>query len=83
MSQLQGLHEFLDGGGGFLQRRLLGIGELDLPDLLDPLGPELGGDANVQVADPELALEVAAAGRILCLSFSTASTISAAAAEGA
>jgi hypothetical protein len=82
-SDLEDVHQLLDRRRGLLEGGALGVGELDLPDLLDALGPQLGGHPDVEVVDPELAFQVAAGGQDLVLVLQTASTISAVADEGA
>src|SRR3954469_18988502 len=66
-SDLQDVHQLLDRGRGLVERGPLGVGELDLPDLLDALGPELRGHPHVQAVDAELAFQVAAGGQDLVL----------------
>src|SRR6185369_12081150 len=67
VSDLEHVHELLHCRRRLVQGGALGVGELDVPDLLDPLGSELGGHAHVQALDAELALQVAAAGQDLVL----------------
>ena len=52
------IHKFLYSVGGLLQQGLLFVGQSDLYDLLDALRAKFRGNANEQIFDTVLAVEL-------------------------